>query len=106
MSCMLPSVSSVSSINSMQPCTKDNHAAAYPFLDTTVVSNKVPLYVAVIGLASVLSFAIMWGISRLRDRLRPTARGIPPSMSDKIVEDGEKLCITISKESTTKVWPV
>jgi len=78
----------------------------YPFLDSKVVGNKVPLYVAGIGLASVLSFAIMWGISRLRDRLRPTARGIPPSMSEKIVEDGEKLCITISKESTTKVWPV
>ena len=104
--CMPPWVSSVSSKNSMQPCTKDNHAAAYPFLDSNAVGNKVPLYVAGVGLASVLSFAIMWGISRLRDWLRPTARGIPPSMSDKTVEDGEKLCITISKESTTKVWPV
>jgi len=90
----------------MQPCANDNHAIAYPFLNPEVVGNKVPLYVIGVGVASVLSFAIMWGISRLRDRLRPTARGIPPSMSDRVVEDGEKLCITISKESMTKVSPV
>jgi len=73
----------------------------YPFLDPEVVGNKVPLYVVAVAIVSVASFAIMWGISRLRDSIRPTAKGIPPSMSEKVVEGGEKLCITISKESIT-----
>jgi len=77
----------------------------YSFMDPAVVGKKVPLYVAGVALAGMLSFSIMWGISRLRDWLRPAAKGIPPSMSDKAVGDGERLCITISKESTTKVWP-
>jgi hypothetical protein len=59
------------------------------------------MYIIGVALAAVLSFAIMWGISRLRDWLRPTARGVPRSMSGEVIEDGEKLCVTISKESTT-----
>jgi len=75
----------------------------YPFFDPQVVGNKVPLYVAGIALAAVVSFAVVWGISRLRDWLRPSAKGIPPSMSEKVVEGGEKICITISRESSTHV---
>jgi len=75
----------------------------YTFLDPGVVGKKVPLYIVAVAVVSVISFTIMWGISRLRDWIRPTAKGIPPSMSEKVVEGGEKLCITISNESTAKL---
>lgn len=76
-------------------------STAYPFLNPEVVGNKVPLYVVGVGIVSVLFFTIMSGVGRLRDWFRPTAKGIPPSMSEKVVEGGEKLCVTISKESIT-----
>ena len=98
-----PRVSSVSSTCSKEPSANCKHTLAYPFLNPEVVGNKVPLYAFGVAVASVLSFTIMWGVSRLRDWFRPTAKGIPPSMSEKVVEDGERLCITISKESITRV---
>lgn len=70
-------------------------------MDPGVVGKKVPLYIVAVAVVSVVFFALMWGISRLRDWIRPTAKGIPPSMSEKVVEGGEKLCVTISKESIT-----
>jgi len=100
---MPPRVSTVSPIHLRKPCPNHKHTTAYSFLDPDVVGNKVPIYVVGVAVAIVLFFTIMWGIGNLRDWARPTAKGIPPSMSEKVVEDGEKLCITISKESTTKV---
>src|SRR5258708_33798804 len=98
---MPPRVSSVS-----QPYTPETRrsllltqSTGYPFLDPEIVGNRVPLYVVAIVIAAVVIFTIMWGIGRLRDWFRPTAKGIPPSMSEKVVEGGEKLCVTISKES-------
>jgi hypothetical protein len=89
-------------VHEKEPCADYKHSIAYSFFDPAVVGNKVPLYVVGVALAAILSFTMVWTIARLRDCVVPTAKGIPPSMSEKLVEDGEKLCITISKESATR----